>query len=90
MGESNKYLLPVLAVAVVIIAIAGIVLYINGGHTAASASTASRNGSAPNPSTNQKIQIIAAENFWGSLMQQLGGTHVNVTSIVTDPNADPA
>ena len=25
----------------------------------------------------------------GSLIQQLGGSHVNVTSIVTDPNADP-
>ena len=35
------------------------------------------------------IQIVAAENFWGSLVSQLGGTQVNVTSIVTDPNADP-
>ena len=35
------------------------------------------------------IQVVAAENFWGSLVSQVGGTHVNVTSIVTDPNADP-
>ena len=35
------------------------------------------------------IQIVAAENFWGSLITQLGGTQVNVLSIVTDPNADP-
>ena len=35
------------------------------------------------------IQVVAAENFWGSLISQLGGTHVNVLSIVTDPNADP-
>ena len=40
-------------------------------------------------SSNGVIQIVAAENFWGSLVSQLGGTHVNVTSIVTDPNADP-
>jgi zinc/manganese transport system substrate-binding protein len=35
------------------------------------------------------IQVVAAENFWGSLVTQLGGTHVHVLSIVTDPNADP-
>jgi zinc/manganese transport system substrate-binding protein len=35
------------------------------------------------------IQVVAAENFWGSLVAQLGGIHVNVTSIVSDPNTDP-
>ncbi|MGI0086827.1 MAG: metal ABC transporter solute-binding protein, Zn/Mn family [Nitrosotalea sp.] len=40
-------------------------------------------------STGSKIQIVAGENFWGSLVSQLGGTHVQVLSIVTDPNADP-
>ena len=35
------------------------------------------------------IQVVAGENFWGSLVAQLGGTHVNVTSIVSDPNTDP-
>ena len=35
------------------------------------------------------IQVVAAENFWGSIASQLGGTHVHVTSIITDPNADP-
>src|SRR5580704_9002290 len=35
------------------------------------------------------LQIVAAENFWGSLVSQLGGTHVNVLSVVSDPNADP-
>lgn len=35
------------------------------------------------------IQVVAAENFWGSLVSQLGGTRVHVTSIVSDPNADP-
>jgi zinc/manganese transport system substrate-binding protein len=36
-----------------------------------------------------KIQVVAAENFWGSLVSQLGGTRTQVLSIVTDPNADP-
>lgn len=39
------------------------------------------------PST--QLQIVAAENFWGSLVSQLSGTHGHVLSIVTDPNADP-
>jgi zinc/manganese transport system substrate-binding protein len=51
------------------------------------------NGSMSSPSSTQnlsaKMQIVAAENFWGSLVSQLGGTHVQVLSIVTDPNADP-
>jgi len=33
--------------------------------------------------------VVAAENFWGSLVSQLGGSHVDVLSIVSDPNADP-
>jgi zinc/manganese transport system substrate-binding protein len=45
-------------------------------------------GSTSN-STSTKLQIVAAENFWGSLVSQLGGAHVQVLSIVTDPNADP-
>jgi zinc/manganese transport system substrate-binding protein len=40
-------------------------------------------------SSSGVVQVVAAENFWGSLVAQLGGTHVKVLSIVTDPNADP-
>ena len=35
------------------------------------------------------LQVVAAQNFWGSIAGQLGGSHVSVTSIVTNPNADP-
>jgi zinc/manganese transport system substrate-binding protein len=35
------------------------------------------------------LQVIAAENFWGNVAAQLGGSHVSVTSIVSNPNADP-
>ncbi len=45
-------------------------------------------GSAP-ASSGLVINVVAAENFWGSLVSQLGGTHVSVTSIITDPNTDP-
>ena len=35
------------------------------------------------------LRVIAGENFWGSIAAQLGGSHVTVTSIVTNPNTDP-
>lgn len=42
-----------------------------------------------NSNSSNVLQVVAAENFWGSLVTQLGGTHVQVLSIVSDPNADP-
>lgn len=43
-----------------------------------------------NQSTNSaKLNVVAAENFWGSLVKQVGGNKVNVFSVVSDPNADP-
>ena len=35
------------------------------------------------------INVVAGENFWGSVASQLGGSKVNVQSVVTDPNTDP-
>jgi zinc/manganese transport system substrate-binding protein len=35
------------------------------------------------------LNVVAAENFWGDIASQLGGSHVHVTSIITDPGADP-
>ncbi len=35
------------------------------------------------------VQVVAAENFWGSIAAQVGGSHVKVVNIITDPNADP-
>lgn len=85
MEKPNKYLLVGFAVIVVIIiAVVGFVVYNSSTHTSSQNSR-----SVSNSNTGTQIQIVAGENFWGSLIQQLGGTHVNVTSIVTDPNADP-
>ncbi|HVW79354.1 MAG TPA: zinc ABC transporter substrate-binding protein [Mycobacteriales bacterium] len=36
-----------------------------------------------------RIDVVAAENFWGNIAQQIGGRHVQVTSIISDPNTDP-
>lgn len=41
------------------------------------------------PATAPLIHVVAAENFWGSLVSQLGGNATSVLSIVSDPNADP-
>ncbi|MFF6852916.1 MULTISPECIES: metal ABC transporter solute-binding protein, Zn/Mn family [Streptomyces] len=35
------------------------------------------------------IPVVAAENFWGSIAQQLDGSHVHVKSIIDNPATDP-
>jgi zinc/manganese transport system substrate-binding protein len=36
-----------------------------------------------------KLSVVAAEDFWGSIAAALGGKQVEVTSIITNPSADP-
>jgi zinc/manganese transport system substrate-binding protein len=43
-------------------------------------------GAAPAGGT---LQVVAAENFWGSIAAQLGGDRVHVTSVITSPATDP-
>ncbi len=37
----------------------------------------------------QPIPIVAAENFYGDIVQKIGGPFVSVTSILQNPNQDP-
>jgi zinc/manganese transport system substrate-binding protein len=53
----------------------------------ASPSTAASTTGAP--TTGKVLQVVAAENFWGSIASQLGGVHAHVVSIITNPNTDP-
>jgi zinc/manganese transport system substrate-binding protein len=46
-------------------------------------------GAGPAGAPGGPIRVVAAESFWGSIASQLGGSHVTVTSIVSDPAADP-
>jgi zinc/manganese transport system substrate-binding protein len=46
-------------------------------------------GAGPAAAGGGKLNVVAAENTWGSLAAQLGGEEVAVTSIVTNPAADP-
>jgi zinc/manganese transport system substrate-binding protein len=41
------------------------------------------------PNASGKLDVVAAENFWGSIAQQLGGKRVAVTSIIKNPASDP-
>ncbi|HVC41607.1 MAG TPA: zinc ABC transporter substrate-binding protein [Candidatus Saccharimonadales bacterium] len=41
------------------------------------------------PTNSSRLVVVAVENTWGSIAAQLGGGRVAVTSIVSDPNADP-
>ena len=40
-------------------------------------------------SSSGKLQVVAAENFWGSVAEQLGGSKVSLQSIIVNPNTDP-
>lgn len=45
--------------------------------------------SGSSEASTAKIGVVAGENFWGSIAQQIGGDRVAVTSIISDPDADP-
>jgi zinc/manganese transport system substrate-binding protein len=48
-------------------------------------------GAAPADPTKgaRVVQVVAAENMWGDIARQIGGRHASVSSIISDPNADP-
>src|ERR1700747_578908 len=35
------------------------------------------------------LNVVAAENFWGSIASQLGGSKVRLESVITSPATDP-
>ena len=50
---------------------------------------AARAASTPSGTAGAKLQVVAAENFWGSIAGQLGGDRVQVASVITNPDTDP-
>ena len=46
-------------------------------------------GSWKPPVTPGVVKVVAGENFWGSIAAQIGGRHVQVTSILSSPAVDP-
>jgi zinc/manganese transport system substrate-binding protein len=52
--------------------------------------TACGGGSAGSAAASSgKLPVVAAENFWGSIATQLGGSKVAVQSIIVNPSTDP-
>lgn len=54
-------------------------------------SNSSANGSSDDSGSGQdgQIAIVAAENFYGEVAEAVGGSYVQVTSLLTNPDADP-
>ena len=48
-----------------------------------------RSAASGGASAAGKLHVVAAENFWGSIASQLGGSKVAVSSIIVNPNTDP-
>jgi zinc/manganese transport system substrate-binding protein len=53
-----------------------------------------RSGPAPVSVTSDstgrpRFEVVAAENFWGSIAAQLAGSKAHVQSIIVDPSTDP-
>ncbi len=46
-------------------------------------------GAMSGPAASSVLNVVASTNVWGDIAKQIGGDHVNVTSIMSDPNADP-
>jgi zinc/manganese transport system substrate-binding protein len=44
-------------------------------------------GSSGSPHTG--LDVVASTNVYGDIARQIGGSHVHVTSILSNPNADP-
>ncbi|MEX3979559.1 metal ABC transporter solute-binding protein [Paraburkholderia sp. EG287A] len=60
----------------------GLALALVGAIGGANAALAAQAGSAT-------IPVVAAENFYGDVVKQIGGNYVDVTSILSNPDQDP-
>jgi zinc/manganese transport system substrate-binding protein len=44
---------------------------------------------APSQAAEQKLAVVAAENFYGDVARQIGGDAVSITSVLGNPDQDP-
>ncbi|MDR3658841.1 MAG: zinc ABC transporter substrate-binding protein [Mycobacterium sp.] len=58
-----------------------------GGGGSSASPTSSPSGSTS--SSHTKIPVVSSINAWGSIAAQLGGDHIQATSIITNPATDP-
>ncbi len=60
-----------------------------GGCSSSSHTTTGSAGASSSPSSSTVVNVVATINAWGSILTQLGGTHVHEASLITNPNTDP-
>ncbi|MER5525740.1 zinc ABC transporter substrate-binding protein [Streptomyces sp. NPDC002677] len=54
-----------------------------------SSDSASDGSSASDPASSSRIPVVASTNVYGDIVERIGGDHVDVTSIISDPDQDP-
>jgi zinc/manganese transport system substrate-binding protein len=59
------------------------------GCNSTSSNETSTTGAGSTAAAPGPVNVVASSNVWGDITKQIGGDHVNVTSILSDPNADP-
>jgi len=66
--------------------LAAVLALLAAGSVACGSASGSGSGST---SAAPLFQVVAAENFWGSIAQQLAGSKATVRSIIVNPDTDP-
>src|SRR5690242_8881177 len=89
MQRTTTYLLSAVVIVVIVVGIGAGLYLTNKPAPAVTNSTTGAAASTSIQTSSKVIQVVDAENFWGSLISQLGRTHVTVTCIVQDSNTDP-
>lgn len=72
--------------------IAGLTVLVAAGCSATSSpapSATSQASASGTPAAAAPIAVVASTNVWGDIAKQIGGDHITLTSIMSDPNADP-
>ncbi|MFI1294259.1 metal ABC transporter solute-binding protein, Zn/Mn family [Streptomyces sp. NPDC020792] len=46
-------------------------------------------GNAQRPASSSAVPVVASTNVYGDIARQIGGDHVEVTSVISDPSQDP-
>ncbi|TKV58492.1 ABC transporter substrate-binding protein [Nakamurella flava] len=57
--------------------------------TGAGASSAGSSAASSSAGGASDVSVVASTNVWGDVVQQIAGTDVQVSSIISDPSADP-
>jgi zinc/manganese transport system substrate-binding protein len=80
---------PRIAAAVGALAATTLMLAACNSTSSTGTSSTTPSGSTSGTAAAAPVNVVASTNVWGDIAKQVGGDHVNVTSIMSDPNADP-